>query len=135
MVIILLKNDLDFFNISANREMISKNNFMLTLRPIKYKFYSLIGLNFIRHQYNILHIHLHPLNMHVLLQPIPKLLHGPSPVDSQLNPTIHHYVTYSLPTRTKQLMQPYTNYPERIPSQIPNISSNKTISGIPTSIP
>ena len=96
MVIILLKNDLDFFNISANREMISKNNFMLTLRPIKYKFYSLIGLNFITHQYNILHIHLHPLNMHVLLQPVPKLLHGPSPVDSQLNLTIHHYVHIQL---------------------------------------
>jgi hypothetical protein len=62
-----IENDIDFFNISANREMISKNNFMLTLRPIKYKFYSLIGLNFIMHQNNILQIHLHPLNMHVYI--------------------------------------------------------------------
>jgi hypothetical protein len=32
-------------------------------------------------------------------------------------------------------MQPHTNYLVKIPSQIPNISSNKTILQIPTSIP
>jgi len=67
MVTIILKNDLGFSKTSSNREMISKNNFMLTLRPIKYKFYSLIGLNYIMHQHNILQIHLHPLNMHVYI--------------------------------------------------------------------
>jgi hypothetical protein len=135
MVIIILKNELGFFNTSSNKEMISKNNFMLTLRPMKYKFYSLIGLSFIMYQYNILYIHLHPLNMHVLLQPVPKLLHGPSLVDLQLSLTIHLHATYNLLTKTKQLTQPHTNYPERILSQIPNISFNKTISQIPTSIP
>jgi hypothetical protein len=135
MVTIILKNDLGFCNTSFNREMISKNNFMLTLKPIRYKFYSLIGLNFIMHQHSILHIHLHPLNMHVQLQPIPKLLHGTSPADLQLSLTIHFCATYKLLTKTKQLMQLYTNYPERKPSQIPNISSNKIISQIPTSIP
>ena len=135
MVIIILKNELGFFNISSNKELISKNNFMLTLKPMKYKFCSLIGLNFIMYQYNILHIHLHLLNMHVLLQPVPKLLHGPSPVDLQLSLTIHLYATYNLLTKTKLLTQPHTNYPEKILSQIPNISSNKTISQIPTCIP
>jgi hypothetical protein len=135
MVTIILKNDLGFFNTSSNKGMISKNNFILTSRPIKYKFYSLIGLNFIMHQHNILHIHLHSLNMHVPLQPVPKFLHGTSPVDLQLSLTIHLCATYNLLTKTKQLLQLRTNYPERIPSQIPNISSNKTISQIPTSIP
>jgi hypothetical protein len=32
-------------------------------------------------------------------------------------------------------MQPHTNYLVKIPSQIPNISSNKTILQIPNSIP
>jgi hypothetical protein len=113
MVTIILKNDIGFSNTSFNREMISKNNFMLTLRPIRYKFYSLIGLNFIMHQHIILHIHLYPLNMHVQLQPIPKLLHGTSPVDLQLSLTIHLCVTYNLLIKIKQLMQLHTSYPER----------------------
>jgi len=134
MVIIILKNALGFFNIFSNKELISKNNFMLTLKPIKYKFCSLIGLNFIMCQYNILHIYLHPLNMHVLSQPVPKLLHGPLPVDLQLSLTIHLYATYNLLTKTKQLMKLHTNYPEKILSQTPNISFNKTISQTPTFI-
>jgi len=115
--------------------MIFKNNFMLTLRLITYKFYSFIGLHSIMHQHNILHIHLHPLNMHVLLQPVPKLLHGPSLVDLPLSLIILLYATSNLPTKIKQLMQPHTNYLVKIPSQIPNTSSNKTILQIPTSIP
>ena len=93
---------------------------MLTLRPITYKFYYLIGLNSIMFQHDILHIHLHPLNMHVLLQPVQKPLHGPLPVDQQLSLIIHPYATYNLPTETKQLMQPHTNYLVKIPSQISN---------------
>jgi len=135
MVTIILKNDLGFSSTSSNRKKISKNNFMLTLRPIRYKFYSLIGLNFIMHQHSILHIHLHPLNMHVRLQSIPKLLHGTSLSDLQLSMTIHLCTKYNLFSKTKQLMQLHTNYLERKSSQIPNISSNKKISQIPTSIP
>jgi hypothetical protein len=98
-------------------------------------FYSLIGLHSIMHQHNILHIHLHPLNMHVLLQPVPKLLHGPSLVDLPLSLIILLYAISNLPTKINQLMQPHTSYLVKIPSQIPNTSSNKTTLQIPTSIP
>ena len=134
-MIIIGKKDLGFFNTSSNREMIFKNNFMPTLRLITYKFYSLIGLHFIMHLHNILHILLHPLNMHVLLQPVPKLLHGPSLVDLPLSLIILLYATSNLPTKINQLMQLHTSYLVKIPSQIPNTSSNKTILQIPTSIP
>jgi len=99
------------------------------------KFYSLIVLNSILFQHNILHIHLHSLNMHVLLQPVQKPLHRPSPVDQQLSLIIHLYATYNFPIEIKQLMQPHINYLVKIPSQVPNISSNKTTLQIPTSIP
>jgi hypothetical protein len=134
-MIIIRKNDLGFFNTSSNKEMIFKNNFMLTLRLITYKFYSLIGLHSIMHQHNILHILLHPLNMHVLLQPVSKLLHRPSLVDLLLSLIILLYATSNLPTKINQLMRPYTSYLVKIPSQIPNTSSNKTILQTPTSIP
>jgi hypothetical protein len=99
MMTIILKKELGFSKTSSNKEMISRNNFMLTLSPIRYKFYSLIGLNFIMNQCSILHIHLHPLNMHVLLQPVPKFLYGPSPVDLQLSLTIHLCEISNLPTK------------------------------------
>jgi hypothetical protein len=77
-----------FKNFFQQRNDIQKQ-FYAYIESHKYKFYSLIGLNFIMHQRNILHIHLHPSNMHVLLQPVPKFLYGTSPVDLQLSLTIH----------------------------------------------
>jgi len=63
-------NGLSFSKISSNKEKISKNNFMIILHYIKYKYYSLIGSNYIMHLNIILYIHLHPSNMHVLSQPV-----------------------------------------------------------------
>jgi hypothetical protein len=74
-------NGLSFSKISSNKEKISKNNFMIILHYIKYKYYSLIGSNYIMHLNIILYIHLHPSNMHVLSQPVQKHQYGTSQVD------------------------------------------------------
>jgi hypothetical protein len=78
-----------FSNTFSNREVRYKNNFIISLSSIKYKFYSLIGSNYIMYLNITLHILLHPSNMHAWSHQDPKPLYGTLPTDQQLSLNIH----------------------------------------------
>jgi len=86
---ITLQNEIGFFKTFSNIEVKYKNNSIISLSYIKYRFYSLIGSNYIMHQNITFHILLHPLNMHARSHQGQKPLYGTSPVDLQLSLNIH----------------------------------------------
>ena len=86
---VTLQNEFGFFKTFSNTEVKYKNNFIISLSYTKYRFYFLIGSNYIMHLNITFHILLHPLNMHARLHQGQKTLYGTSPVDLQLNLNIH----------------------------------------------